>query len=85
MAQAVAFGGLYLTALGLFGLGIAAIVRHTAGATTTYVSVVLIVPEIVRLLPASIGDSIGKYLPANIGIRLRPRRGGGPQRPARHG
>jgi hypothetical protein len=68
--QAVAFGGLYLTALGLFGLGLGAIVRHTAGAITTFVGVVLIAPEIVRLLPSSIGDTIGKYLPANIGISL---------------
>jgi hypothetical protein len=70
VAQAVAFGGLYLTALGLFGLGVGAIVRHTAGALTTFVGVVLLIPEIVRLLPASIGDTIGKYLPANIGARL---------------
>jgi ABC-2 type transport system permease protein len=70
VAQAVAFGGLYLTALGLFGLGIGAIVRHTAGALTTFVGVVLIVPEIDKLLPASIGDTIGKYLPANIGMNL---------------
>ena len=70
VAQAVAFGGLYLTALALLGLGTGAIVRHTAGALTTFVGVVLIVPEIVRLLPASIGDTIGKYLPANIGARL---------------
>jgi hypothetical protein len=46
------------------------IVRHTAGAITIFVSVVLIVPEIVRLLPASISDAVGKFLPANIGTTL---------------
>jgi hypothetical protein len=70
VVQAVAFGGLYLTALGLFGLGLGAIVRHTAGAITTFVGVVLILPEIVRLLPSSIGDEIGKFLPSNIGNTL---------------
>jgi hypothetical protein len=70
VAQAVAFGGLYLTALALFGLGIGAIVRHTAGAITTFVGVVLIVPEIVRLLPSSISDTVSKFLPANIGTTL---------------
>ncbi|MBO0894810.1 MAG: ABC transporter permease, partial [Acidimicrobiales bacterium] len=70
VAQAVAFGGLYLTALALLGLGLGVIVRHTAGAITTFVTVVLVVPEIVRLLPASIGNAIGKFLPSNIGTTL---------------
>jgi hypothetical protein len=70
VAQAVAFGGLYLTSLALFGLGLGAIVRHTSGAITTFVTVVLIVPQIVRLLPSSIGDAVGKYLPFNISTSL---------------
>jgi hypothetical protein len=68
--QAVAFGGLYLTVLALFGLGVGLVVRHTAGAITTFVTVVLVLPEIVLLLPASIHDAIGKFLPANIGTTL---------------
>jgi hypothetical protein len=70
VAQAVAFGGLYLTVLALFGLGLGGVVRHTAGAITTFVTIVLIAPEIVRLLPASIGNAIGKFLPSNIGSTL---------------
>ena len=68
--QAVAFGGMYLTVLALFGLGIATAVRHTAGALATFVGVVLILPNIVRILPSSIGDAIGKFLPFNIGHTL---------------
>jgi hypothetical protein len=68
--QAVAFGGLYLTVLTLFGLGLGGVVRHTAGAITAFVTVVLIAPEIVRLLPSSISDAIGKFLPSNIGTTL---------------
>ena len=43
---------------------------HTAGALATFVGVVLILPNIVRLLPSSIGDTIGKFLPFNIGHTL---------------
>jgi hypothetical protein len=70
VAQAVAFGGLYLTALALFGLGLGGVVRHTAGAITAFATVVLIAPEIVRLLPSSISDAVGKFLPSNIGTTL---------------
>ena len=65
--RAVVGGGLYLTVLGLFALGLAAIIRHTAGAITTFVSIQLILPLVVSAFPASIGHPIGKYLPATIG------------------
>ena len=36
----------------------------------TFVTVVVIVPEIVRLLPSSIGEAVGKYLPFNMSMNL---------------
>jgi len=65
--RAVAGGGLYLGALGLLALGLAAMVRHTAGAITTFVGILLILPLILAALPSFIRDAAGKYLPANIG------------------
>lgn len=68
--RAVVSGGLYLTVLGLLALGLAAIIRHTAGAISAFVGVLLILPLIVAALPSSIGGPIGRYLPANIGVTL---------------
>jgi ABC-2 type transport system permease protein len=65
--QAVALGGVYLAVLALFGLGIATVVRHTAGAISTFVGVVLVIPLIVQALPSSIANNVGKFLPSNIG------------------
>ena len=79
--RAVIGGGLFLTVLGLFALGLAAIIRHTAGAITTFVSILLILPLVVSAFPATIGHPIGRYLPATIGSAMtsttsrgRPRR-----------
>lgn len=68
--RAVVESGLYLTALGLLGLGLGFVVRHTAGAISVFVGVLLILPLIVQALPESIADAIGKYLPAAIGIGM---------------
>jgi ABC-2 type transport system permease protein len=68
--RAVFGGGLYLTVLGLLALGLAAIVRHTAGAISLFVGVLLILPLIVQALPTSIINAVGKFLPANIGAAV---------------
>lgn len=66
--RAVVGGGLYLAVLGLLALGLATIIRHTAGAISTFVGVVLVLPLIVQALPASISNAVARYLPANIGV-----------------
>lgn len=68
--RAVIDGGLYLAVLGLLALGLATIIRHTAGAISTFVGVVLVLPLIVQALPTSISDAVARYLPANIGLVL---------------
>jgi hypothetical protein len=68
--RAVVGAGLYLAVLGLMALGLATIIRHTAGAISAFVGVVLVLPLIVGALPASISDALNRYLPANIGIVL---------------
>jgi ABC-2 type transport system permease protein len=68
--RAVIGGGLFLTVLGLFALGLAAIIRHTAGAITTFVAILLILPLVVSAFPAKYGWPIGRYLPATIGSAM---------------
>jgi ABC-2 type transport system permease protein len=65
--RAVVSGGLYITALGLLGLGIAAIIRHTAAAISTFAGVLFILPVITAVLPSSLADDVSRFLPATIG------------------
>jgi ABC-2 type transport system permease protein len=67
---AVVTTGLYLTLLGLFALGLATIIRHTAGAISAFVGLLLILPLILQALPQSVIDAVAKYLPANIGVSV---------------
>jgi ABC-type transport system involved in multi-copper enzyme maturation permease subunit len=70
VARAVVGGALYLTTVGVFGLGIGTIVRRTAGAITTLVALLLVVPIISGLLPSSWNEHFGKYLPARAGMAV---------------
>jgi ABC-2 type transport system permease protein len=67
VTRAVVGGGLYLTVLGLFSLGIGGIIRHTAGAITTAIGVVFVLPILSGLLPSSWGAHINAYLPEQAG------------------
>ena len=68
--RAVVGGGLFLTVLGLFALGLGAIIRHSAGSITAFVAIFFVIPLIVEALPSSIKDAVGKYLPDNIGATM---------------
>jgi ABC-2 type transport system permease protein len=65
--RAVAGTGLFLCLVGLFALGLAVVVRHTAGAIGAYVFVLLVLPIIVSALPSSIGNQLARLLPLSIG------------------
>jgi ABC-2 type transport system permease protein len=67
VARAVVGSGLYLTVLGLFALAIGALIRHTAGAISAVIGVVLVLPILSGLLPGSWGAHINAYLPAQAG------------------
>jgi len=68
--RAVVGGGLFLTVLGLFAVGLGSIVRHSAGAITAFVAIFFVIPLIVEALPSTIKDAVGKYLPDNIGATM---------------
>jgi ABC-2 type transport system permease protein len=65
--RAVVGSGLYLTVLGLFALAIGALIRHTAGAITAVIGMVLVIFPLAGLLPSSWGAHIHAYLPTVAG------------------
>ncbi|MCH6163828.1 ABC transporter permease subunit [Streptomyces marispadix] len=67
VTRVVLGNGLYLTMLGLLSVGIGALIRNTAGGTTTVFGLLLVVPEVVKTLPAHWAETIGEYLPNNAG------------------
>jgi ABC-2 type transport system permease protein len=58
---------LFLTVMGVFGLGLGAIVRNTAAGIALLAGIVFVLPPIIGLLPSSVSNSIDPYLPSNAG------------------
>jgi ABC-type transport system involved in multi-copper enzyme maturation permease subunit len=67
VTRAVIGSGLYLTVLGLFALAIGSLIRHTAGAITTVIGLVLVIFPLLGLLPYSWGAHIHAYAPTVAG------------------
>lgn len=67
VARVVLGGALYLTGVGLLGLGLGALLRNTAGAITTLFGLMFVVSIVVHFLPASWSGAVEKYLPTNAG------------------
>lgn len=67
VARAVIGGALYLTLIGLFGLGLGAILRSTAGAISAFAAILFVLPPLMGVLPASWGNAISPYLPSDAG------------------
>jgi ABC-2 type transport system permease protein len=65
--RAVIGAALFLTVMGIFGLGLGAIIRHTAGAIVTLVGIMFVLPPVLSLLPTSWSDAINPYLPSSAG------------------
>jgi ABC-2 type transport system permease protein len=51
--RAVVLSGAFLALLGLVGLGLGVIIRHTAGAISAYVGVTFLLPVLLQLLPGN--------------------------------
>ena len=66
--RAVLGSAVYLAAIALLGLGLGALLRHTAGAIGALFGLLMVAPGLLPLvLPKSWGDSIVPYLPSNAG------------------
>jgi ABC-2 type transport system permease protein len=61
---------LYLMVMGVFGLGLGAILRSTAGGISALAAIVFVLPPIIGLFPASFANSVNPYLPSNAGGAL---------------
>jgi hypothetical protein len=57
----------YLTLVGLFAMGLGAILRSTAAGIATFAGIMFVIPPLVSILPASVASSIDPYLPSNAG------------------
>jgi ABC-2 type transport system permease protein len=70
VTRAVPGSALYLTAVGLLGLGLGALLRNTAGATASLFGVLFGLQIVVGFLPASVADKISRYLPTPAGVAV---------------
>jgi ABC-2 type transport system permease protein len=68
--RAVAGIGLFLCIVAVLALGIAVLVRHTAGAISAYVGVILVLPLIAEAFPGSLQHQIERLLPVEIGAAM---------------
>ncbi len=64
--RAVMMAGAYVCLCGLFGLGLGAIIRHSAGAIAAVIGVIFAIPFLLLPLPDSVRDGIAKFLPEQI-------------------
>lgn len=70
VARAVIGAGAYMTVIGVFALGIGAIVRNTAGAIAAFAGIFFVLPGLMLVLPQSWNDAISPYLPSNAGQQI---------------
>jgi ABC-2 type transport system permease protein len=69
-ARAVLGSALYLTAVGLLGLGLGALLRNTAGAISALFGVLFAFQIVAGFLPNTWSDEIYKYLPTPAGVAV---------------
>jgi ABC-2 type transport system permease protein len=68
--RAVVGSALYVTMCGLFAFAAGAILRHTAGAITSVIGVLFVIPILVHLLPQSWYQDVVRWLPDAAGRAL---------------
>lgn len=68
--RAVFGAGLYITVLALFSFAFGLILRHTAGAVTAVLGLLLVVSQLTSLLPGTVGRHIHAWMPNNAGYLI---------------
>jgi ABC-2 type transport system permease protein len=66
VARAVLMAGGYVALTGLFGLGLGAIIRRTAGGIAAAAGLIFVIPFLTLPLPEPVRDGIAKFLPEQI-------------------
>ncbi len=64
---AVLGAAVYLTLVGLFAMGLGAIMRNTAAGIASFAGIMFVIPPLISILPASVANSIDPYLPSSAG------------------
>lgn len=62
--------GIYAALIGLMGMGLGTLLRHTAGAIVVGVAIMLVLPALATALPNSWSQPIGEYWPTEAGRRV---------------
>jgi ABC-type transport system involved in multi-copper enzyme maturation permease subunit len=70
VARSVVGGAVYLVLVGIFALGIGAIVRNTAAGIAAFAGIFFVIPPLMNVLPASWNHAISKYLPSDAGSQI---------------
>ena len=70
VARTVIGGAGYLALIGVFALGLGAIVRNTAGGIAVFAGILFVLPPLLLLLPSGWNDAISRYLPVNAGASI---------------
>lgn len=68
--RAILGAALYLTLVGLLGIGLGFLIRNTAGAIATLFGIVLVAPLLAQALPSPYSTDVAKYLPLMAGQRI---------------
>ena len=76
VARAVIGAALYLTVVGLFALGLGAIIRNTAGGIASFAAIMFVLPPLMNVLPTSWNDAASPYLPLAAGEAILATRPG---------
>ncbi|MDT0165228.1 ABC transporter permease [Actinotalea sp. AC32] len=61
---------LYLAGVALLGLAFGALLRHTAGAMTAVIGLLLVVETVFSLVPLRFFELVGPFLPSTAGARV---------------
>src|SRR5579884_177751 len=70
VARSVIGGALYVMLVGIFALGLGAIVRNTAGGIATFAGIFFVLPPLMFTLPQSWNNAISQYLPSEAGRQI---------------
>lgn len=62
--------GLYLALLALFSMVLGALIRHTAGAITGVIALILVISPVIQLVPGQAGKYLYTYEPNNAGAAV---------------
>jgi ABC-2 type transport system permease protein len=70
VVRAVFGGGLYLALVGLMAVAIGTLLRHTAGALTTVIGILFVLPAVLQALPTSWRNPVEEYWPTQAGAQV---------------